>query len=218
MKQCSTCGLEKELSEFYSRIAYSKKRGEYLYYYPECKKCTSKRADTWQKNNPERHKKSRMRYDNKEHRKKLHYQYNKKRINNGKHREYMRKNPDKVKMYWNKHRKHNISDLQWIECKNYFANEKKEWCCAYCGLLHKAHFKRRLDKNIPQDLHKEHVDDRGANDLSNCIPACQSCNSSKKQSNMLDWYKKRPYFSVDRLRKIEGWLAKDYKKYIEDKD
>lgn len=129
MRKCKTCEIEKDESDFYSRTAFSKKRGEYTYFYPECKKCTSIRADLWQKRNPERHKESRKRYDNKPHRKLAHYNRSKERIENGKHREYIRKNPEKVREYADNHRKHDISVEQWIGCKNYFANDNGEWSC-----------------------------------------------------------------------------------------
>lgn len=68
-------------------------------------------------------------------------------------------------------------------------------------------------KNI--DLHKEHVDDSGANDLSNCIPSCQSCNSSKHIFDFETWYRKYEHFNEKRLHKIIKWLVEDYKHYKE---
>jgi len=43
-KQCSICGKLKSLTEFYSQKKYSKKRGEYFYYNPECRECTKREA------------------------------------------------------------------------------------------------------------------------------------------------------------------------------
>jgi hypothetical protein len=69
-------------------------------------------------------------------------------------------------------------------------------------------------KNI--DLHREHVDHQGDNDLSNCIPACMSCNASKGQYNIYEWYnEENDNFSSERLDKIHKWLSEDYITYIE---
>lgn len=65
------------------------------------------------------------------------------------------------------------------------------------------------------DLHKEHVDDSGANDLSNCVPSCQSCNSSKNIFSLEEWYTEDNLnFTEERLSKIYRWLNEDYLKYI----
>ena len=57
-----------------------------------------------------------------------------------------------------------------------------------------------------------------ANDLSNCIPACNSCNSSKWEHSFDEWYMpNNPIYSQVRLDKINKWLNKDYKFYIESK-
>jgi len=60
------------------------------------------------------------------------------------------------------------------------------------------------------DLHKEHIDDNGKDDLSNCIPSCKSCNSSKWKFDFEDWYKKQKFFTEERYNKIIKWLKEDY--------
>lgn len=66
-----------------------------------------------------------------------------------------------------------------------------------------------------QDLHKEHVLNYGANDLSNCIPACKSCNSQKSDYEFDDWYNSdNERFTYDRLNKINSWLKNDFKLFI----
>jgi hypothetical protein len=68
---------------------------------------------------------------------------------------------------------------------------------------------------ILSDFHKEHIDDDGANDLSNCVPSCKLCNSYKHQYIFDDWYNKNnPNFNQDRLNKIIKWLNEDYKLYL----
>lgn len=137
----------------------------------------------------------------------------KKAVEKGKAREWQRNNKDKVREY-NRNReqnkKHTIDKNEWAACKNYFND-----CCAYCELPQKEHFKywKGEYKNI--DLHREHVIHDGSNDLSNCVPACQSCNSSKSTYRLEEWYcEGNESFEQERLDKINKWLSEDYKIYI----
>lgn len=59
--------------------------------------------------------------------------------------------------------------------------------CAYCGATNKI----TLDHFIP--LSKSGVDS-----LSNFVPACLSCNSSKQFHNPKEWYRTRPFYSQQR--------------------
>ncbi|OME70491.1 hypothetical protein BSK65_11210 [Paenibacillus odorifer] len=66
------------------------------------------------------------------------------------------------------------------------------------------------------DLHKEHVNDDGANDLSNCVPACYSCNSQKWKFCFEDWYNEsNKSYTEDRINKIHIWLKIDFRRYLE---
>lgn len=66
-------------------------------------------------------------------------------------------------------------------------------------------------------LHKDYVVHDGENDLSNCVPACKSCNSSKHNFELNYWFKERSeHYSESRLYKIYNWLNSDYKQYIEE--
>lgn len=131
----------------------------------------------------------------------------------GKRKDWEQNNKDKIKRYGEKrysNKKHKISKKEWIVCKLYFDNS-----CAYCALHEDSHYRIYSGQLKKIDLHKEHVDDDGANDLSNCIPACQSCNSSKRDFKLEDWYNENnPDFTQERLDKIHKWLNDDYKKYI----
>jgi 5-methylcytosine-specific restriction endonuclease McrA len=72
--------------------------------------------------------------------------------------------------------------------------------CAYCG--HKPH--------SPLELEIEHVvaiSAGGPHCLSNIVPACTSCNTSKRNHPWLKWYKAQPFYSVERRRKIEHILS-----------
>ena len=124
------------------------------------------------------------------------------------------KNPEKQKEYQNNHRKHDITNTEWISCKEYFNNE-----CAYCGLLLSEHYYTRRGITKLGDFHKEHAYYDGANDLSNCVPACRSCNSTKnlKTLDVLLESKFIERFSQNKYNKIRQWLEKDHKQYIEPK-
>jgi hypothetical protein len=122
---------------------------------------------------------------------------------------------EKQKVYQKKYKKkkHKITKQEWLDCKNYFNN-----CCAYCELPVEEHY-RRYNKGIQKiDLHKEHIDDNGTNDLSNCVPSCQSCNSGKREEEFNVWYNKDNHkFTQERYNRIIKWLTEDYKLFIKEK-
>lgn len=84
---------------------------------------------------------------------------------------------------------------------SYFDNS-----CAYCGMTTEEH------KNIfKQQLHKEHVDHNGRNDLSNCVPSCKICNSRKWEYDIKEWYDTdNLYYTDERYNKIIKWIKQDY--------
>lgn len=121
-------------------------------------------------------------------------------------------NPEKCREYSRQHRNHDISENEWRACLKIFKNK-----CAYCGLPFEQHIVQRKGKYITMKLHKDHVDDEGYNDLRNAVPSCQSCNSSKHEDSLDDWYKLRDFFTEDRYNKIIWWIEEGYKDYIEKK-
>lgn len=138
-------------------------------------------------------------------------------------KDWRQKNSTTVSQY-NKerelHKKHKISKKQWIACKDYFKNEKGEWCCAYCGLPISQHFRLYNGVLKLQDLHKEHFDHEGSNEIDNCIPSCQSCNSSERKFSFDKWYipdnkrLKVGVYNEERKNKILKWINEDHKEYI----
>ena len=73
-------------------------------------------------------------------------------------------------------------------------------CCAYCGKQHKA-----------MDLEIEHfvpISKGGTHVLSNIVPACKSCNSSKTYHDAKAWYEKQEFYSRKRWLKIIDVLGK----------
>lgn len=136
------------------------------------------------------------------------------RQRDGKFRQWQRDNKDKIKQYQEnrkQHGDHRITKKEWESCKEYFEN-----CCAYCGLPLAEHYIFYKGERKLGDFHKEHVDHKGANDLSNCIPSCKTCNTSKHQFIMEEWYKNNPNFNQERLNKIHKWLDEDYKLYVQE--
>ncbi len=64
--------------------------------------------------------------------------------------------------------------------------------CAFCG--------------ADEKLTLEHVvalNDGGLHVPSNLIGSCHSCNSSKNDSHVEEWYRKQPFFSEQRWQRIQ---------------
>lgn len=203
IKICSICNINKSLNEFYSQQKKKANGEQYTYYHPYCKDCTKTKSAKWQKDNREQHNDSMKEYFKTDKGKKA-------RKNYKKYGEMLRKwqkaNPDRVKEH-NEHRRqnktHEISKEEWEYCKQYFDN-----ACAYCGLPEETAIEKHNNR-----LHKEHLEHNGSNDITNCVPACKSCNSSKHNFQLDDWYKPdNPIFNTERLNMIHKWLNEDHKK------
>lgn len=209
LKKCSICGELKGLESYYSQNKKYANGNPYVYYPPYCKDCTSKKAVQWYFDNTEQHEKNRENYrKTKKYRKTIEKW---KPFMKEYEKQWRKENPDKLKeynLYREMNKKHEITEKEWSNCKEYFNFE-----CAYCGLSEEKH-----RKIYNQQLHKEHVDHNGANDLSNCVPACKSCNSKKHNFKLEDWYiPEIEIFNLFRLNRIYKWLNDDYLRYIESK-
>jgi 5-methylcytosine-specific restriction endonuclease McrA len=107
-----------------------------------------------------------------------------------------------------RHKNHDITEIEWLLCKEYFNNS-----CAYCGMILEEH-----KEIFNQDLHKEHKDDNGSNDLSNCIPGCKNCNSQKWKFEFDEWYNENnSVYTKERYDKIIQWLNSDYILYLKNR-
>jgi hypothetical protein len=200
-KICTICGVEKEISEFYSQNKVGKS-GEYVYYHPTCKRCEIIKAKKWNQKHPDVLNESVKKHysKNPEYREK-HYQL---LLNREKDSEYMRKwrqnNKDKIKEYNAKRKKknHNINQHDWDMCLEFFNNS-----CAYCGMTdHEA------VEIYGKTLNKEHVIWNGKSDITNCVPSCTSCNSRKHKKTIEEFliYDRNNGFTSDKLEKIYEWL------------
>lgn len=83
-----------------------------------------------------------------------------------------------------------LTEEEWETSVAYFGNR-----CAYC--------------NSSGKLSKDHLDplkNGGKLTFSNVIPACQFCNSSKKDNQWLAWYQRQDFYDKDRARKITEYI------------
>lgn len=71
-------------------------------------------------------------------------------------------------------------------------------CCAYCG----------VESNRLTTDHFISLASGGPDCMGNLLPACYSCNSSKQDSDPLEWYKRQPFYSNVRWEKILKALGK----------
>lgn len=206
-KICSICKDYKFISEFYKHN--TNKDG----LFPYCKKCNIEKVSNWQqKNKKQKYEYNKKRREEnpeyfKKHRRK-HYENNKDRMAK-EQKSWRRENKDKVREYGLKreqNKTHNISKEEWEKCKVYFNHS-----CAYCGLSEEDH-----KMTYGQQLHRDHVVHDGANDLSNCVPACKPCNSSKHTFGINDWYNdNNNNYTTYRMSKINDWLITYWKHHMD---
>lgn len=150
----------------------------------------------WRSKNRERHLESNRRWRevNREHalRKDREYHWNNRETILAKNRERYRQNPEKYKM-WATKRYHRVRELpftlteaEWGSIRNKFGER-----CAYCGQtgpLHKEHF-------IP-------VARGGGFVYENILPACPTCNLSKRDREFHEWYRQQHFYCRSREQTV----------------
>lgn len=84
-----------------------------------------------------------------------------------------------------------FSEDEWLFCLEFF-----ESTCAYCGIT---------DEDMTMD-HFIPVSKLGSFTADNIIPCCSSCNSSKRDSDFFEWFRKQEYYSLEREHSVLGYL------------
>jgi len=214
-RRCTSC--EEWQQENVENFYLKNKSNPELGFLPECKECTIKRTN---KNRSDKYDDYYRDYNKQIYLKDPEKFKERDKINvsnkpeqyKEKKKKWRQNHPEKCREYSKLHRVHDITEAEWRSCLRVFGNT-----CAYCGLPIEKHTFYRNGKYIIMNFHKEHVDDEGYNDLRNAVPACQHCNSSKRQYSIEEWYFKQKFFSIDRYIKIMWWINEGYKEFIGDK-
>jgi 5-methylcytosine-specific restriction endonuclease McrA len=179
-------------------------------YYESNKEKLNNERKEYYKNNKERELEINKKYQQ-EHKEEIlkqrkeHYERNKEELKE-KSREYRKNNPHIVFNNHIKRRKleetqgEGISKDQWIEMMEFF-----NWECAYSGIqLNKDN--RSIDHIIP-------LNNNGENNIWNCVPMLMNYNSSKNDSDWLEWYVQQDFYNEERLNKIYKWIEYAKNKY-----
>lgn len=80
-----------------------------------------------------------------------------------------------------------LTEKEWEFAVKYFNGK-----CCYCGQY----------TSKPTKDHIKPLNDGGTLSRENVVPCCKSCNSSKKDNEMLSWYQKQPFYDKSRAAKI----------------
>jgi 5-methylcytosine-specific restriction endonuclease McrA len=87
---------------------------------------------------------------------------------------------------------HTFTKKEWLACLNYFNNK-----CAYCG----------SESSMLQQDHVIPVSKNGPYVLDNIVPACGSCNSSKNNKLISDWYPHQEFYKKENEDRIYQYLS-----------
>lgn len=69
-------------------------------------------------------------------------------------------------------------------------------CCAYCGTAEHRSSELEIEHVVPISKGGPHL-------LSNIVPACTACNSSKRSQDLETWMRQQPFFDQSRLDRIK---------------
>ena len=186
-KVCTKCHVEKPLTEFGNeKRTRDGKRAD-------CKECYKKMREKWVKKNPNYFKE--WHEKNPEYRSEL-YRNNieREKLTN---KRWRIKNKEACRLKSAKRRQlekelpYHYSVEDWKETLTYFSHS-----CCYCG----------SKENLQQD-HFIPAEKGGAYIKSNIVPACYSCNTSKKDRDFEVWYPKKPFYDETRKKKILKFIG-----------
>lgn len=193
-KKCRGCETELETSAFGSHAKHKDGLQN------ECKPCLKVKRDAYRKANRDKELAYKREYNEKNRediRKKAreYYHDNKEaRLEYGRRWAAENKDLRNAREQRRRSRKANVADdftlEQWLDCVAHFEDN-----CAYCG----SHGALQQEHVIP-------VCKDGGYTVTNIIPACPPCNQSKNGADMEEWFRRRAYFSEERLVKINRYL------------
>jgi hypothetical protein len=107
---------------------------------------------------------------------------------------------ENTRRYRARKRKQSLIDIPFEQIQSRIDDFKG--CCAYCD--------KPLDgKRVSQIDHFIPLSKGGWHCLSNIVPACISCNSSKCNQEPIEWFKSKEFYGDKRLKKILKILGKD---------
>ena len=89
---------------------------------------------------------------------------------------------------------------QWTACMEFF-----DWKCGYSGKS-LTNDNKSIDHIIPVSM-------GGSGNPWNCVPMDKSLNSSKRDTDMMEWYTAQDFYSKERLDKILAWQEYAYNKW-----
>lgn len=193
-KYCNTCKVVKPIENF---PLYSKGSDGYA---SKCKDCKNKQAK--EKYDPEKEKeRTKPVLEKRYAQKKIYYKNNREKLAKQK-KEYRKTDRwKKLKRFSNEKRRtnklkleSNFTKQQWKNCIKHFNNS-----CCYCGNKVEIF---SMDHFIPLSKGGEWT-------VNNIVPACMSCNSSKRANDFFKWYPKQEFYSKQREQKILKYLNYD---------
>ena len=189
-KKCTKCG---EIKLATSDNFNKNKKGKYGLR-SRCKECVKQ----YRENNKDKIKEYNEEYKDKIKEYQKEYQKEYRQSEKGKLSAFNSSNKRRLR---EKNQGNGLTKEQWLEMMKFF-----NWTCAYSGECIGGNSKKRsIDHIIP-------LSKGGENEVWNCVPMLRSLNSSKRDKDMLSWYKEQSFYNKWRLNKIQKWQEYAYDK------
>ena len=190
-KKCTKCG---EIKLATSDNFNKNKKGKYGLR-SRCKECVKQ----YRENNKDKIKEYNEEYKDKIKEYQKEYQKEYRQSEKGKLSAFNSSNKRRLR---EKNQGNGLTKEQWLEMMKFF-----NWTCAYSGECIGGNSKKRsIDHIIP-------LSKCGENEVWNCVPMLRSLNSSKRDKDMLSWYKEQSFYNKWRLNKIQKWQEYAYDKW-----
>ena len=190
-KKCTKCG---EIKLATSDNFNKNKKGKYGLR-SRCKECVKQ----YRENNKDKIKEYNEEYKDKIKEYQKEYQKEYRQSEKGKLSAFNSSNKRRLR---EKNQGNGLTKEQWLEMMKFF-----NWTCAYSGECIGGNSKKRsIDHIIP-------LSKGGENEVWNCVPMLRSLNSSKRDKDMLSWYKEQSFYNKWRLNKIQKWQEYAYDKW-----